>query len=411
MRPPYTLYAGEGLFRPGVDGEVFLRTFEGREGTHAVPYIQSSNDVSFRVEFVDVELETIELELIKDGEIVAEADLTPDNESVNVMALDDGEYEIVLRGFDEKEEGLFEHHLAPLGIGDTIAMIGDSLTEGYYGNAWRAKTNDLTAQMFPPESVSSDGRNYPQFAPTAFKHWPEVNAMQGCLTDLNNLLTAAFQHPVFISNEGWGGITSEQFLTMMRTDRDWEFRMRELSPSLWLIHLGANDLLAKVPSKKLIENMQAITDILRRDYGAAPEDICIALPSYNTGEGLPEGNAAYADALRTFIAENGFLLGPDFHTIFSTAHAQYYKDFIHPTPEGMPFMAECWRDALVAALQELGDELDMGASLSMTDDDACQCGASCDDDDSDEDDSFEDDGDEDASDFDDEDDSMEREDA
>ena len=150
MRPAYTLSVGDAMFRPGVDPDVLMRTFEGREGTHTVPYIQSSSDAEFRIDFVDPELEIVELELVHNGEIAAEGDLTPDNPALAIMSLDDADYDIIVRGFDEKEDGMFEHRIRSFGVGEVIAAIGDSLTEGYRGHAFRVQDLDITAANFPP---------------------------------------------------------------------------------------------------------------------------------------------------------------------------------------------------------------------------------------------------------------------
>ncbi len=61
------------------------------------------------------------------------------------------------------------------GTGTVIAALGDSITEGYWGERFWRDLLDLTADLFPPDSVSRDGRNFPQYAPTAKRHAPTVN--------------------------------------------------------------------------------------------------------------------------------------------------------------------------------------------------------------------------------------------
>ena len=85
-------------------------------------------------------------------------------------------------------------------------------------HVWRASL-DLTASDFPDEAVSADGRNFPRFAPTTAVHKPEVNCFQSWMTRLNDRLAKAWEQPVFIANEGWGGHDSAQYLAVMRGNR------------------------------------------------------------------------------------------------------------------------------------------------------------------------------------------------
>ncbi len=107
------------------------------------------------------------------------------------------------------------------GVGTVIAALGDSITEGYLGRGYLMPDLKLSADRFPAESVSRDGRNFPQYGPTTERYLPSVNCFESWMTSLNNRLTDTWRQPVFIANEGWGGITTAGYLAMMRSDAGW----------------------------------------------------------------------------------------------------------------------------------------------------------------------------------------------
>ncbi len=233
------------------------------------------------------------------------------------------------------------------GAGTVIAALGDSITEGYWGERFWRDSLDLTADMFPPESVSRDGRNFPQYAPTAKHHAPTVNCFTSWMPRLNDLLSEQWRRPVFIANEGWGGITTGGYLDMMRRDVGWQDRMRLLKPSVWLIHLGVNDERAKVPADAFSANMRAIVDILRADYLADTSQIYLAYPSYDYAPGAEDFLRSYLVEIDRMVAGLGVRKGPDFFEAFSKDRAQWYgEDPVHPGPEGVERMAELWANTL-----------------------------------------------------------------
>jgi len=210
---------------------------------------------------------------------------------------------------------------------------------------------DLTADAFPSETVSNDGRNYPQYAPTTSYHRPDVNCFQSWMTDLNNLLSDRWHQPVFIANEGWGGITSDGYRRMMREDKGWQARMDLLRPSVWLIHLGVNDERAHVPAAEYAKNMGAIVDLLITRYGAAPDRILVCRPCYDYFEGAPEILQTYIAANDQLVAERGLRPGPDFFSAYSVDKDKWYgADPVHPNTEGMQYMAKLWAEAILSAL-------------------------------------------------------------
>ena len=324
---------------------------EDVEGTYTIPFIQSRRELRVRVDFTDPAVVAADLRLRRAEKVVTQQRATRDQPSVGFPNLSPGEYSLQCSGLDRdsKEQCLWEYDR--VGIGTAIAALGDSITEGYFSRGFKREDLNLTADRFPPESVSHDGRNFPQFAPTTSHHLPQVNCFESWMTSLNNSLTSAWREPVFIANEGWGGITTGRYLAMMREDAGWKKRMRRLEPQVWLIHLGVNDERASIPAAVVRANLAAMVDHLIKHYQAKPTHILLCRPSYDYAPGAAPILRGYSAEIDGLIRERGLSRGPDFFAAFSQNKQRWYgSDPVHPNLEGMTRMAGLWHEALVRHL-------------------------------------------------------------
>jgi lysophospholipase L1-like esterase len=321
------------------------------KGSYTLPYIQSAADLTLEFSFDVDNVASAQVALIKDGAVLSEQETKLPAFRAEFPGLRPGEYAVRVRGFDADGGAVCQSTWERVAIGTVVVALGDSITEGYFSRGYMQEDLALRADGFPTEAVSRDGRNFPQFAPTTHHHLPTVNCFESWMTPLNESLAETWKHPVFIANEGWGGISSAGYLDMIRKDAGWRSRMRQLRPSVWLIHLGVNDERAHVPTAEFAANMGNIVDLLIKEFGAKPEGIFIAKPSYDYFEGAPEILAEYCEAIDRLVSERGLRTGPDLFALYSTARERWYgADPVHPNVAGMRRMAEAWHDALVAAL-------------------------------------------------------------
>jgi lysophospholipase L1-like esterase len=326
-------------------------TVPDMKGSYTIPYIQSESDLHVRIIFPAFGPTRARLILLRGDQPIAERERTAAAPEVTISGLATGEYALRIGGLDASGQVTCSASWNRIAIGTVIGAIGDSITEGYHGHGFWRDDLDLKAAMFPPEAVSKDGRNFPQYSPTTAWHRPDINCFQSWMTSLNDLLAARWRQPVFIANEGYGGITTGAYLNTMRGDKGWQARMKLLRPQVWLIHLGVNDERAKLPAATVAANLDAIVTILIQDYNAKPEHILIARPCYDYAEGAPEILQSYIAETDALIARRGLRHGPDFFAAYAVDKAKWYGDDpVHPNIEGMERMAQLWSEAIAAAL-------------------------------------------------------------
>jgi len=317
------------------------------KGSYTIPFIQSNRALHVRIDFTDAATASADLHLILDGKPVARQTASREQPSVVFAKLAPGEYSLECCGLDSDSKERCRTTYNRLGIGTVLAALGDSITEGYLGRGYMMPDLKLSADRFPAESVSRDGRNFPQFAPTSWRYLPSVNCFESWMTSLNNRLAETWRQPVFIANEGWGGITSGGYLAMMRGDAGWKARMKRLRPQIWLIHLGVNDERAHVKPSEVHANLAALIELLVQDYAAKPARIYLATPSYDYAPGAATILQSYAREIEALVKQRGVSRGPDFYAAFARDKPRWYgQDPVHPNVEGMVRMATLWRDAL-----------------------------------------------------------------
>ncbi|MBN1557558.1 MAG: SGNH/GDSL hydrolase family protein [Lentisphaerae bacterium] len=335
------------------------------QGTYTIPYIQTAREVALRVAFADsgCRRARVLLEGSTEGRVSVRL-VSRDRPIARFAPLAPGHYTVRVEYRDAGEGGVAAKAWEGLGIGCILAALGDSLTEGYHGRAFRCDNLHLTSAVFPEESVSRDGRNFPQFGPTAAVHTPAVNCFESWMTRLNNSLTETWKQPVFIANEGWGNCTTSRYLAMIRgNEGGWRDRMHLLRPNVWLIHLGVNDERRQVSPAEFTANLHGIVDALIVDFGAVPERIFLARPSYDYICGAAEVLRQYILGIDAVIGDVGLGKGPDFFAAFARDRARWYGDDpVHPGVEGMDRMADLWAGALPDRLHSVRSAPARGAA-------------------------------------------------
>lgn len=221
-----------------------------------------------------------------------------------------------------------------IAIGDIIAVVGDSVTEGQGGNI---DSGTVTSWLDADAGMASaDNRNFPQYGTTSTTY------NEGFLSDLNDKLAAYYGYPVFLMNEGRGGIRANNYQSGVM-NAAWQSRINALAPNKWIVQLGINDNRASDSPSTFQTNITNLVNTFISSYGATAANTWLMAPSYDFGAG---GQGAYAPGLATYLPiitsvrnSLGLQGGADLYNIFAPYHATQYFDNVHPNATGYAHMA------------------------------------------------------------------------
>jgi lysophospholipase L1-like esterase len=243
-------------------------------------------------------------------------------------------------------------HLDHVARGDIVAALGDSVTEGLGGNPYAPGEIDRL-HYFPdwvaarqalapvnPGAVSADGRNFPQAGGNL-----KPASRQGYLVSLAQSLGNAHGRPVLVINEGWSGITADGFLHVSESEH-FQHLVATTRPNIWLIDLGANDVLVKRPGNEYEQLMRGVVASLELK-GAISADIHIACPSFRAGATEPL-QQTYLPAVNNMRSSLSLGPAPDFFGAYRD-HPELRQDWVHPSAAGYAAMARMWTDAIGGA--------------------------------------------------------------
>jgi lysophospholipase L1-like esterase len=337
-----------GEWRAGGQFGQFIRFVSDGPGTYEIPYLQTERTLEFEVSPWPVGVMSLEWELVSPTKgLHYSGRIEPDSPRGRIDGLVPSEYSwrVTPAGNGPTYE------FSPIGVGTVIAALGDSITEGYWGRGYASNPTRLAAHLFPMESVSRDTRNFPQYAPTTSVYAPGITCFESWMSRLNDQLSAAWNSPVFIANEGWGGYTTADYLRLIDRDQQWQDRLHRLAPQIWLIHLGVNDERAHRSSTEFGGDLRTLVDRLGTNYGADPSRIFIARPCYDYWEQATEFLMAYIGEIDRIRADFGLPEGPDFYAAYAEGKERWYgADPVHPNVAGMDYMGDLWGRAMLRSL-------------------------------------------------------------
>jgi lysophospholipase L1-like esterase len=239
----------------------------------------------------------------------------------------------VLDGSSQRMSGIGAVDIMPgIGVnGYYLVGFGDSITDGVF--------DDLAT-----DDISLDGRD------TSGGYEPV----------LNNLLTAYYNKPVTVVDEGHPGDTAPQGWAKIATSLN-----RTQGSQTYLVMFGTNDSNQSLPEPPGLncypglscytgsykEAMQGIIDAIigtgQKVYLAKAPPI-IGNATLNT---VIEQFNLVIDQLVTDNAGTGLVYaGPDFYTYFTNSPGQIGPDDVHPNGAGYAAMGQLWRNSLAGKL-------------------------------------------------------------
>jgi lysophospholipase L1-like esterase len=251
--------------------------------------------------------------------------------------LSSGTHQIRAYGLDSSSQRLTtpgaQDTVPGLGVnGRYLVGSGDSITDGVFDNQ-------------SSDDVSQDGRN----------------TCGGYEPVLNNQLTANFNQPITVIDEGRPGDTSTQYVGKIGP-----VLAHNPTGQAYLVLLGTNDAGSSLPPPSGLglhpgdagypgsykESMQNIVNAILAT-GSKKVFLAKVLPFIGnaTKNTTVQQYNQVIDELVTDNAASGLVfVGPDFYSYFTAHPEQVSADGIHPNGTGYAAMAPLWKDSLVGFL-------------------------------------------------------------
>jgi lysophospholipase L1-like esterase len=335
---------------------------DGPAGTFYVPYIQTSADLAVTLAHNGPPTRSIVDVILDAGTPQAHAvRLTSAPWRTTFQAVGFGEHTLTARLY-VPEEGIpaeialqappaAEAHLEQVARGDVVAALGDSTTEGLGEGPWQPGEQELlgffpdwlaarrSLQTSRPDWISADGRNFPQAGLTMHPASRPAFAIE-----LARQLAARRGHPVLVLNDGWSGTTSDGYMRIS-TSAYFAHQMAATSPNAWLVNLGANDPLVNRSPAEYGDRLQALVDNLEKLYGAPPQAIHVACPTYAAEPARNQAEAHYLPEIDGLRARANLGPAPNFFAFYRD-HPEAVADAVHPNFAGYAAMAQLWGAAL-----------------------------------------------------------------
>lgn len=328
-----------------------------------IPWIQTSNNIEATVS-VGNDVGGVEFILNKDeANEVTIIDLTLPY-TASFTSLDKGTYTLDAYALDSNgltrvDEVNSHDRITDIGIGDIIAIFGDSTIAGHTGNLIN-DSNDINSCS---EAIykTTDCRNFEQAdGDSRNEKWASY-AVQ-----LAEKLSDYYGYPVFIINEGWGSSNAYQLLNDTLPQTQIRNRLTALQPNKWFLSHGLNDNgclynsshswcnpVGYIPTTSQYEiAMQGIINEFKTRYGASNNSIYIPRFSYDTRTNTHSTANNFLDSVENLISNNpGINYGPNiwdyFDNHYRIAGENIMADIVHPKAAGFTQVARLWTIALI----------------------------------------------------------------
>ena len=329
-------------------------------GTFQVPYIQTSPNLDVTVAArgpADRSIVDIVLDADTTGQQLVR--LTTPPWTATFAGLSYGEHTLTARLY-VPEPGIpltvaldappvAEAHLDHIARGDIVAALGDSTTEGLGEGPWQPGDVPAPPGAYPdwteltnlaaahPDWMTGDKRTFPQSG-------PNIGPRPSFIVELARDLSAQTGHPVLVINDGWSGTTSDAYLNITGS-APFADQIAKTRPDAWVVNLGVNDALVHRSPADYIARMQGIVGNLERRFGAAPDQIHVACPSYAK---QPERNALesqYLGPIDQLRVQDKLGAAPNFFSTFRDNQA-LIADEVHPNFAGYSAMGQLWAAAI-----------------------------------------------------------------
>ncbi len=318
---------------------VATRAITDEGGTFYIPYIQTSTTLAVTAS-VGTTVGGVEFVLNEGlaGETTIIDTTSPYTASFTGLAKDEYTLDAYLLqgdGVTRYSDPASHAERTNIAIGDIINVIGDSIVEGNGGTV----DGGVVASWLDADvgTVSADNRNFPQYGigTTTYN--------ESFLSDLNDRLSAYYGYPVFLMNEGRGGIRASNYESSVMT-AGWQTRQSTLGANKWIVMLGVNDNRQGDSPATFETNLTNLLTTFMTTYGATASSMWLSYPMYDFGHGgggvaYDVGEAAYPAVIDSIRSSMGLQGGADLFNTMENYYATEYNDNVHPNATGYERLA------------------------------------------------------------------------
>jgi len=235
----------------------------------------------------------------------------------------------------------------PVGYGNIVVSIGDSITAGVGGNGVEGP---VTSYLDSPEA-SADNRNIYQYDNYDFE---DTLFLRGYQLKLNNNLTQCSNAPVFILNDGFGGIRTARSddLNLLEKQAYYNDHIDKLGAPYVLLGIGTNDVNANLDAQSWKTDLHQVIDAFQSPNHGLAIWVAPLLGEQNDTAGslFTQYNALIPEIVaQQNVPANPVWIGPDFYSHFQSNPDQY-DDWLHPNQVGYDAMGDMWSNTICNTL-------------------------------------------------------------
>lgn len=322
----------------------------GPAGSFLVPYIQTSADLAYGVDFSGPAERSIIVVTLDRASASAQSQILRGPRWNGVFkGLAYGEHTLdallyVLQAGDLEWVVMAQPpaavaHLDRVARGEVVAALGDSTTEGFGEDPLPLFPDWTAAARAVPWAVSRDGRNYPQPGGGV-----DPGTRPSFSVPLGSALEGVVHRPVLVLNEGWSGSTADMYSRIVGSSYLATI-VSATHPSMWVINLGPNDALLRRSPGDYAASVESIVNTLETRYQAIPDTIHLACPSYAAQDFRRDLERQYLPVIDHIRSTRRLGAGPNLFAFFRD-HPDGLSDAVHPNPAGYRATAVLWAEAL-----------------------------------------------------------------